>query len=71
MEYIKNTRIHSRSIHSLGLMELVNMYKMDIKGYFIGIEIANIDINIGLSHILQGQVEYISRNTPKDVMLRG
>lgn len=47
------------------------MYKMDIKGYFIGIEIANIDINIGLSHILQGQVEYISRNTPKDVMLRG
>jgi len=50
----------SRSIHSLGLLQLVNMYKMDIKGYFIGIEIANIDVNIGLSPILQRQLEYIS-----------
>ena len=30
------------------------------KLYFIGIEINNIGINIGLSNILQGQVEYIS-----------
>ncbi|MBZ9685317.1 hydrogenase maturation protease [Clostridium estertheticum] len=59
---IKNTRGYCRSIHSLGLMELVNMHKMDIKGYFIGIEIANIDINIGLSNLLQGQLDYISRD---------
>ncbi|MBU3091197.1 hydrogenase maturation protease [Clostridium sp. CF011] len=58
---IKKIRGQSRSIHSLGLLDLVNMYKMDIKGYFIGIEIDNIDINIGLSHILQAQVEYISK----------
>jgi hydrogenase maturation protease len=50
----------SRSIHSFGLLQLVNMYKMDIKGYFIGIEIANIDVNIGLNPILQRQLEYIS-----------
>ncbi|MGV8983815.1 hydrogenase maturation protease [Clostridium sp.] len=55
------TRGKIKSIHSLGLMELVNTYKMDIKGYFIGIEIANIDINIGLSNALQGQIEYISK----------
>ncbi|MBU3146785.1 hydrogenase maturation protease [Clostridium sp. CF012] len=59
---IKMTRGNCRSIHSLGLIELVNMYKMDIKGYFIGIEIANIDINIGLSNILQGQIDYIARD---------
>jgi len=43
-------------------MELVNIYGIDIKGYFIGIEIANIDINIGLSHILQNKIENISRD---------
>ncbi len=58
---IKKIRGQSRSIHSLGLLDLVNMYKMDIRGYFIGIEIARIDVNIGLSNILQEKVEYISK----------
>jgi hydrogenase maturation protease len=56
----KNIGGCSGSIHSLGLMELASIHKMDIKGYLIGIEIANIDINVGLSHILQGKVENIS-----------
>lgn len=60
LDDVKNIRGH-RSIHSLGLMELVNIYKMDMKGYFIGIEIDRIDINIGLSNILHDKVEYISR----------
>lgn len=60
LDDIKKVRGQNRSIHSLGLMDLVNMYNMNIKGYFIGIEVANIDINIGLSNILQGHVEYIS-----------
>jgi len=59
---IKKARGHSRSIHSLGLVELVNIYNMDIKGYFIGIEISNIDINIGLSNILENKIENISRD---------
>lgn len=59
---VKKSTGHSRSIHSLGLVELVNMYNLDIKGYFIGIEIANIDINIGLSHILESKLENISRD---------
>ena len=62
LDDIKKIKDHSMSIHSLGLMDLINMYKMDIKGYFIGIEISNIDINIGLSNILQGKVEDISKN---------
>jgi len=60
LDDIKKYKDYSMSIHSLGLMDLINMYKMDIKGYFIGIEISNIDINIGLSNILRGKVEYIS-----------
>jgi len=60
LDDMKMNRGKNKSIHSLGLLELVNIYKMNIKGYFIGIEISNIDINIGLSHILQQKVEYIS-----------
>jgi len=48
-------------VHSLDLMGLINTCKMDIKGYFIGIEVANIDINIGLSNTLQGKIECISK----------
>ncbi len=68
LEDIKKIRSQSRAIHSLGLMELVNMYKMNIKGYFIGIEIANIDINIGLSHILEGKLECISSKILKFII---
>jgi len=68
LEDIKKIRGQSRSIHSLGLMELAHMYKMDIKGYFIGIEIDNIGINFGLSHILEGQLEYISNKILKFII---
>ena len=61
LDDIKKIEWRSKSIHSLGLLELINMYKLDIKGYFIGIEIGNIDINIELSHVLQGKIEYISK----------
>ncbi|NNU75274.1 hydrogenase maturation protease [Clostridium estertheticum] len=61
LDDIRKTKDQSRSIHSLGLIDLINMYNMDIKGYFIGIEISNIDINLGLSNILQGKVEDISQ----------
>ncbi|MBU3215258.1 hydrogenase maturation protease [Clostridium estertheticum] len=61
LDDIKKIKDHSRSIHSLGLIDLINMYNMDIKGYFIGIEIYNIDINLGLSNILQEKVENISK----------
>ncbi|MFT5874568.1 MAG: hydrogenase maturation protease [Clostridium sp.] len=61
LDDIKKSRGQSRSIHSLGLVDLLNMYKIDIKGYFIGIEISNIDINIGLSNILEMQVDCISK----------
>ncbi len=60
LDDIKKANTQNRSIHSLGLMDLVNIYKLNIKGYFIGIEISNIVINVGLSHILQGEVEDIS-----------
>ncbi|AWI04992.1 hydrogenase maturation protease [Clostridium drakei] len=39
--------------HSLGLMDLIDIYGIEVKGYFIGIEIGRIDMNIGLSNDLQ------------------
>jgi len=69
LDDIKKIARQSRSIHSLGLIELVNMYKMNIKGYFIGIEIANIDINIGLSQILQEQIGDISNEILRFILL--
>jgi len=61
LDDIKKNGWQSKSIHSLGLLELIDMYKIDIKGYFIGIEIAKIDINIGLSNVIYGKIEYISK----------
>ncbi|MBU3159587.1 hydrogenase maturation protease [Clostridium frigoris] len=61
LDDIKKIKDYSMSIHSLGLIDLINMYNMDIKGYFIGIEISKIDINLGLSNVLQGKVEEISQ----------
>jgi len=68
LDDIKKNKDHSMSIHSLGLIDLINMYKMDIKGYFIGIEISNIDINLGLSNILQEKVEDISQKVMSFIM---
>ncbi|WP_312887308.1 hydrogenase maturation protease [Clostridium lacusfryxellense] len=61
LDDMKMNRGKNKSIHSLGLIDLINVYKMNIKGYFIGIEIADININIGLSHILQGKINFISK----------
>jgi len=69
LDDINKIKGQNRSIHSLGLMELVNMYKMNIKGYFIGIEIDNIDVNIGLSNILQEHIEFISNKILNYIVL--
>ncbi|AKA68791.1 hydrogenase maturation protease [Clostridium scatologenes] len=49
---VKKIREHC-AVHSLGLMDLINIYKIEIKGYFIGIEIGSIDMSIGLSNDLE------------------
>lgn len=61
LDDMKMNRGKNKSIHSLGLIDLINVYKMNIKGYFIGIEIEDININIGLSHILQEKINFISK----------
>lgn len=61
LDDMKINRGKNKSIHSLGLIDLINVYKMNIKGYFIGIEIADININIGLSHSLQEKINFISK----------
>lgn len=59
LEDMKKQYISNNSIHSLGLIDLININKLDIKGYFIGIEISCIDINIGLSNSLEQRLEAI------------
>lgn len=49
---VKKIRKHC-AVHSLGLMDLIDIYGIEVKGYFIGIEIGRIDMNIGLSNDLQ------------------
>ncbi|MCB2293311.1 hydrogenase maturation protease [Clostridium algoriphilum] len=68
LDDIRKIRGQNRSIHSLGLLELVNMYNLNINGYFVGIEIASININIGLSHILEGKLECISSKILKFII---
>lgn len=52
IEDVKKIRKHC-AVHSLGLMDLIDIYGIEVKGYFIGIEIGRIDMNIGLSNDLQ------------------
>lgn len=59
LEDIKKSKINKCMSHSLGLLNLIKIYELDIKGYFIGIEIRNIDMNIGLSNVLQEQFDSI------------
>jgi hydrogenase maturation protease len=60
LEDAKKFRAENYSIHALNLINLISLYKLDIKGYFIGIEIENIEINIGLSIVLKEQFQVIS-----------
>ena len=60
LEDAKELRGENYSIHALNLIDLMSLYKLDIKGYFIGIEIENIEINIGLSIVLKEQFQVIS-----------
>ena len=65
LEEVKNSRAKNCSIHSLSLIDLMNLYKVNIKGYFIGIEIGEIEINIGLSGVLKEQFQVISHKVLK------
>ena len=68
---VKNSRAMNCSIHSLSLIDLMNLYKVNIKGYFIGIEISNIEINIGLSDVLKEQFQVISHKVLKLITEKG
>lgn len=61
IENVKIARAQSYAIHSLNLIDLINLNKLDIKGYLVGIEIENIDINFGLSNALQEKFDAISK----------
>lgn len=56
---IKKQKTKHGLSHSLGVIDLMNIYNLDAKGYFIGIEIGDIHIRMGLSNILQKQFQVI------------
>lgn len=49
--------------HDIDILKLVSLYKLDIKGYIIGIEIEKISFKYGLSKELEGKIEEITSNT--------
>lgn len=59
LDDVKKLKTNDCLVHSLGLIHLINIYELNIKGYFIGIEIGNININFGLSSILVEQFDAI------------
>ncbi|WML33514.1 hydrogenase maturation protease [Clostridium sp. OS1-26] len=51
------------SQHSFGLLDLISLNYKDVEGYIVGIEISNVDFNLGLSEILANNLRMISRET--------
>lgn len=50
---IKKAYKYQKQTHSLNLLDLINIYNIDVKGYFIGIEIQSIQIGYDISDELQ------------------
>lgn len=46
---IKKEYKYKKQIHSMNLLDLISIYDINIKGYFIGIEISTIALNYNIS----------------------
>lgn len=53
LSYIKKTYKYQKLTHSLNLLDLINIYDINVKGYFIGIEIQSIKMSYDISVELQ------------------
>lgn len=51
------------SQHSYSLLDLIDLYYKDVEGYIVGIEISNVDFNLGLSDTLKNDLQIISQKT--------
>lgn len=51
------------SQHSFGLLDLISLKYKDVEGYIVGIEISDVDFNLGLSEILANDLQTISKKT--------
>ncbi|MBV7271367.1 hydrogenase maturation protease [Clostridium sp. PL3] len=51
------------SQHSFGLLDLISMNYKNVEGYIVGIEISNVDFNLGLSEILLNNFHMICEKT--------
>lgn len=56
--------------HSYNVVDLIKMYFKNVRGYIIGIEIAEISYKYGLSSILEEKVEDISDKVLKEITSR-
>lgn len=61
IEDIKKTKTRSYAVHSLSLIDLINLYKLNVNGYMVGIEIENVCINYGISNTLKERFNDISK----------
>ncbi|MDD3225226.1 MAG: hydrogenase maturation protease [Clostridium sp.] len=56
--------------HSLSIIDLVKLYYKNVRGYIIGIEVAEVNFKLGLSRELKGKIDSISKNVLKEILLK-
>ena len=67
-EYEYKKKYYSQ--HSYNIVELIKLYYKAVKGYIIGIEIGRISFKFGLSKELEDNINIISKNVLKEILLR-
>lgn len=65
---IKKAFKYQKQTHSLNLLDLINIYDIDVKGYFIGIEIHSIKMSYDISVELQEKFQAICSETLKIIV---
>lgn len=62
LKYIKREKKLSLSPHSTNLLDMMNIYGLNIKGYFIGIEVFDISPGLALSTVLSSKFDTICQS---------
>ncbi len=65
---IKKDYKYEKQTHSLNLLDLINIYNIDVKGYFIGIEVQSIKMNYEISIELQVKFQSICSEISKIIV---
>lgn len=65
LEKLKEYKQSFYSQHQMSLINMINLYKKGIKGWFIGIEIEKVDFGVNLSNTLESLFSEICNDVKK------